>query len=162
MLLLRLDEAGIHVHQFLDVTVQILIAVAVHESVILRLFEGLTTRGDGLANKVVDLGSVLTREADQHLGLLGRIADSVRRELFELRMRQQHHIDVFADDHAGGSLVRELHIERVAQALEERDRLVEIDDWQIDKDLGCHDFTFYGTKCRSLRSANVRNIAIAF
>ena len=56
----------------------------------------------------------------------------------KLEFCQQHYEDVIRNDHASGSFIRELWIEREAKLGKKLDRLVEIFDWQIHKNLGAH------------------------
>ena len=53
-------------------------------------------------------------------------------------MRQQHGVDILADDHAGARGVGELLVERVAETGEELDRLVEVLHGQVDENLHGH------------------------
>jgi hypothetical protein len=53
-------------------------------------------------------------------------------------MRQQHDVNIFADDHAGSCLVRELRVESVAKPGEEFHRPLQVHYRKVNKDLGRH------------------------
>jgi hypothetical protein len=59
-------------------------------------------------------------------------------ELLELVVRQQHDVDVLADDHAGCGFIGELRIVLKANRLVEGHGLVELLDRQVDEDLRGH------------------------
>ena len=108
-------RTGFHVDEFPDVTVQILEAVLVHEAVVLGLSMGRSAGGDGLANRVVDVIAALTGQTYQNFCAFRGIANCLGGELLELNMRQEHDINIFADDHARSRLIRELWIEPVPE-----------------------------------------------
>jgi ubiquinone biosynthesis protein UbiJ len=64
-----------------------------------------------------------------------RVGDLLPGELLELRLGQQHGVDVPADHHAGGRMVGELRVEGEAELLEKLDRLVEPLHRKVDEDL---------------------------
>src|SRR5262245_25821825 len=59
-------------------------------------------------------------------------------------MGQQHCIDIIADNHAGGSFIRELWVECISQLREERHRGIEVFHGKIDEDLGWHRCSLVG------------------
>ncbi len=66
------------------------------------------------------------------------IRDLLFRKLLHFIVGQEHGVDVLAYDHAGRSLIRKLRVEREADRFEERHRLVEVLDGEIDEDLVDH------------------------
>jgi hypothetical protein len=78
--------------------------------------------GQRLVDQRVDGSPALGRQAGEHLRRRGRVGDRLAGELRELLVGEQHRIDVVRDDHAGGGVVGELGVERVAEPGEERDR----------------------------------------
>src|SRR5688572_3434162 len=118
-ILLRLDRARIHPNQFPDVSVEILEAMLVHETVVIGLGVGAAAGCHGLAHQFVDPGTTFARQRNQHFRTLGGVANRLWSELLELRVREQHRVDVLTDDHARGRVVGELGVELVAEAAKE-------------------------------------------
>jgi len=72
--------------------------------VVLRRSVRLPSGGDRLRNQIVNLRPVITRQGDQHLVTF--VASLIGSEkLLEVRMRQQHRVNVIADDHARGVII---------------------------------------------------------
>jgi hypothetical protein len=57
-------------------------------------------------------------------------------------VRQQHRVNVFADNHASRRLVGELRIEGVSQRRKKRDGFLQVFDRQVHKDFRSHKFSF--------------------
>src|SRR5262245_19459796 len=121
-----LYRARLHESEFPNMPVQILESMTVHKAVVLRLVVSFPAGGDGLANDLVDFISTARRQAHQNFGAPRCIANLLWREDLEFVMRQQHGVDVFTDDHAGGGFISKLRIEGEAELAKEGHGLLEI------------------------------------
>ena len=92
-------------------------AVAIHETVILRLHGGFATRGQGRLYQLIALGAALAGKAEQSFYLRGGVTQLLarRKEGFEEFLAQQHDVRLGADDHGSSVVVSELRIEFKAQ-----------------------------------------------
>ena len=102
-----LGRLHVHPHHFPDVAVRILEAAAVHEAVILlRAGIDACRRPRSALATVPSTSSRLSAEMQISTSLVSRgIGDRLRRELAELVVGQQHHVDGLGKDHAGGGVV---------------------------------------------------------
>src|SRR5262245_54453140 len=91
-------------------SVEVLKSVTIHKTVVLRLVEGSASSCTRLPNHFIDFTPAGRRQTQQHLSILGCVANFPWRERFELWMSQQHHVNVLAHDHAGRSVVGELGV----------------------------------------------------
>ena len=119
-------------------TIRVDEAVGVHETEILGLIVGRTTRRKRLGDQVVYLLAALTAEGDQDLDGLAGIADGLGRELSELGVGPQHDRDRIIDDDARRRVVAELWVGNKPERLEEGDRPLEIGDRKGEEDLVDH------------------------
>jgi len=67
-----------------------------------------------------------------------RVDQLLRRELRELRLREQHHVSVVVDDHARRRLVSKAPVELEAELREELDGAIEALGGEVDVDLAGH------------------------
>lgn len=74
----------VHEKHFPDVTVQVLITVAIHKTMILWLFVGASAGGDRLADQFIHFRPAVARQRDQHLGRFGRVADFFWRDVLNI------------------------------------------------------------------------------
>jgi hypothetical protein len=139
--------ARLHIQQFPNVAVQVLIPVRVHKTMVLWFIVGRAASGDSLTHQLVNLCAALAVQSDQHLGAFGRVTDLFGRECFELIVRQQHRKDVFTDDHARSGLVSKLLVERVTEFGKKLDGLFQIFDRQVYENFGSHNFSFLKVDC---------------
>ena len=120
-------------------TIEVLETVLIHEAVVFRFAVDRAAGSHGLAHQFIHFGAVFAGEANQHLSALRRVADRLGRELLKLGMRQEHHVDVFVDDHTRCGGVGELLVEVKPELPEELHRLGKIFDREIDEDFGVHE-----------------------
>ncbi|MNS71789.1 hypothetical protein D3C72_1051720 [compost metagenome] len=131
--------------------VEVLEAMPVHKSQVHRRLVGIAAGGHRGIHHFIDARTAFHRQANQHFGEFARIADVIRRETAEFGFGQQHHENVLANDHAGGGVIGKLRIEGKAKTGEERDRLLQVAYWQIDKDLLVHEVS--GKCCAPQRTS---------
>lgn len=74
--------------------VRVLEAVLIHEAVILWRGVDLSLSGDSFSDHVIDFSATVARQANKNLCALRGVADFDRRELFELRIGQQHDVNI--------------------------------------------------------------------
>ncbi|MNV47265.1 hypothetical protein D3C71_1391260 [compost metagenome] len=126
--------------QFPNVAVQVFEAVRVHEAVVLRLARYGAAGSACAGDQVVDFGAAFARQADQHFGCLFGVHQRFAGKALEEIARQEHGVDVIADDHAGALLVGEIRVEGEAQLLEEVLRFLHVADGDVDEYLLVHGF----------------------
>jgi hypothetical protein len=153
--------ARFHVDQFPDVAVYVLEPMSVHETVVLWFIVGCPAGGNRLANQLIDFGAALRRQANKHFGTLGCVTDFFGSKRLELIVSQEHHEYVLAYNHAGGSLVSKLRIERETKLGKELDGPIKVFYWKIHENLSGHVFPFQSqaipnTRWISLTSSSLK------
>ena len=103
-----------------DVAVEIVEAALVHEADVMWFSELAATCRYGFVDEVIDLDLTVKRQVGQDFGGLMRIGDDLRRGLLELRMGQQHRVDVGSDNQTRSRFVGEFRMEREADGPEKR------------------------------------------
>ena len=116
--------------------VEILEAAAVHEAVIdFRSRIGLAASGDCLLHNGIDAFAALDRQTQQRLDLAVRLNDSLRAELGEVRVAQDHEHDGIGLHHrCSGAGPAEAQVFREADGLVECGGFLHIGDRQVDED----------------------------
>jgi hypothetical protein len=133
-----LRRHGAHVDELPAVTVGVGEAVLIHEAIVLWLSVGGATGSHGFGDEIFHLSAALAAQAVQHLNGFGGVADRLWREVLELRMGEDHHMNVLADDNAGCVIIGELRVVGKAQGFEEGPGAREIRDGKVDEDLSAH------------------------
>ena len=128
----------VHVEDFPDVAVQVLKSMGVHEPIVLGITIGAAAGGERLADEFINARPAFTRERHEDFRACGCITDFFGSEFLELGVREQHDIDVPADNHASGGFVGELGIESKAEALEKVHGPAEVLNRQINEYLRRH------------------------
>jgi len=113
-------------------------AMGIHESEVLCLVVGRTSRCEGLLDKTVDLLSAFAAEGEQRFDCLRRIADGLGSEFAELRMGRQHDGNRRADDDHRCGVAAELRILGEAKRGEEGPRLRQVGDGDVEAYLVDH------------------------
>jgi hypothetical protein len=131
-----------HVYDFPNVAIDVLKPMPIHKSVVLWFIVGGSASGDGLAHELIDVFSAVDRETHKHFSAFRGITNIFGRECLKLLMSQEHHEDVIAHDHAGGSLVSKLGVKTEAEFRKELDRPLEAFDWKIYENFRGHVFSF--------------------
>src|SRR5882672_3626624 len=99
LLLLLRRQAG-HVDEFPGVSIEILVAVDVHEPMVLGRARHRATSGARFGDELVHLFAAAAGDAGQHFRRLRRIDDRLVGEAAEELLDQQHHEQVVAENHA--------------------------------------------------------------
>src|SRR6186713_210238 len=108
-----------HVDEFPCVAVEILIAMRVHEAVVLRFARHLRATGARVRYELIHLLAAAAGHAGQHFSGFAGVRDALVSEGSEETLHEQHHEQVVTENHAGPFLVGERGIERVAKLREE-------------------------------------------
>src|SRR5215510_6774961 len=128
----------IHPEDLPGMTVEVVEAPAVHESIILKLTGFECPRFESCRKKVVDLRLAFERQGGQLLGEPGRVRDLLLGERLEFCVREQHRVNIIRDYHAGCRLIGELLVELEAKLLKERHRALEVLHREVDENLPGH------------------------
>ena len=96
-------------------SIQIIIAVAIHEPMIHRFSGRCPACGDCLAHHYIHLGAAGARQGYDGLGIFSGIANLLFGKCLKKFLDQQHDENVIADDHAGGIFIGEIRVERKAE-----------------------------------------------
>jgi hypothetical protein len=104
--------------------VQVLEAVLVYETVILRLVIGRAAGRDSLSYDLIYLFPGVKSKRQEHFSCFSSVADCLGCELLEFFTSRQHGEDILVDDHAGSGFIRELLVECKAEIGEKFFRLL--------------------------------------
>src|SRR5262249_42184365 len=89
-------------------------------------------------DELIDLRLALTRQASQHLRVLGRVGYLLVGERLKFRVREQHCVNIVGDHHAGRRFIRELRVELETELLEEGHRALEVLHRKVYENLCIH------------------------
>src|SRR4029450_4298178 len=100
----------LHIDQFPDMAIEILKAMAIHESLVLRFSRRTSAACDSLFNQLINLCAALARKADKNLRVFLCIADRLVRERCEETLSQQHGKDVVTENHTRRLIIGKLRL----------------------------------------------------
>lgn len=137
-----LPRHGTHVEEPPAMAIEVEEAMGIHESQVLWLVVGGTSRSERPGHKSIDLLTALTAEVDQDLDRLAGITNRFWRELAKFIMGGQHDKNRVADDNARSIVARHLRIVGKSECLVEGHRFGKVGNRQVEKNVSAHVMLF--------------------